>query len=132
MLVCAAIMDYKYHEVYDYFWIVIIVIAFIIRLIFTELTLWEVLSLMIYVVMQEAVMCHGYGKADCHAFCSCAMLIGIYHMTLEYFILHMFITVVIMTIHQLAKKNVSINGRLKQEIPMIPYIVVAYFAVMMI
>lgn len=63
-----------------------------------------------------------YGIADCHAFCCCALFMAVNGLALEYYVLHMAISWLMLTVSQLICKNVDYKLKLKKPVAMIPHI----------
>lgn len=131
LLIYAAYEDIMYMEIHDFVWIIIICITFVTAVVCNKLTTGSMLSLVIYFALQEKVMVCSYGRADCHAFCACGMIFAMLGKELEVYTLHMAISLLIIVIHQLARRNIGRNGKLKVEIPMVPYIT-ASFAIVLV
>lgn len=86
-----------------------------------------VIQLALYIILQQAVFVHFYGRADCHAFSVCSMGMAALGMDFSDFIVHMTLAFVGLTAVQLASGNVTCGGRLKRPVPLVPYIVTAFW-----
>ena len=67
-----------------------------------------------------------YGKADCYAFCVCALYgsgkgWGFYEA-----LVHMFLAFSMLAVVQLVRRNVNTAGNLKYPVPFLPYITASY------
>ena len=88
-----------------------------------------IVAVLVFVMLQQLLFSRMYGKADCHAFSVCALaecgnavgMVGV--------LLQMFLSVVLLTIVQLFRGNVTPRGRLREPQPFIPYIITAFFSV---
>ena len=78
------------------------------------------------IAVQEFVMSRAYGRADSHAFSCCAVFLILSGSGLEGHILHMSLSLVILTVVQMLRGNVDRNLKLKTPVPFIPYISVSF------
>ena len=127
-LISAVMMDILWQEIYEFVWIISIVCSSVSLFTSGVLTIEIVLSLAMFFAVQEVVMKYVYGKADCHAFCSCALIMALKGMALEFYAVHMFISWAILVISQLITGNIDGRLKLKKPVPMIPFIAVGFFA----
>ncbi len=79
-------------------------------------------ELFIYIVLQEIVFSRLYGRADCHAFCISAIYLYRGGMRFEGFIMHLFVSYILLLIGMIFTHNVGRGGKLKKEVPFLPYI----------
>lgn len=84
-------------------------------------------QLLLYIFVQQAVFGRFYGRADCHAFCVCALGMTVLGMEWEDFTAHMTIAFAGLCAMQFLSGNVTRRGRLKKPVPFIPYIVAAFW-----
>ena len=84
------------------------------------------LSLFVFILLQEMFFSRMYGRADCHGFAACAVVGASFGMGLKQFLLHMLIAFGILGVVQSIRKNVDRKGNLKEAVPFIPYISVAF------
>lgn len=84
-----------------------------------------------YCILQEAVFFKAYGRADCHAFCVCGAVYTVLGRGFSYYLLHMIISMVLLTFFQWRKGNITSNGELYEPIPFMPYIVLAFVLTLM-
>lgn len=84
-------------------------------------------ELILYIFLQQTVFVRFYGRADCHAFSVCAVAMAAYGLRLVDYLIHMALAFGILAVIQLACGNVTQSGRLKQPVPLVPYITVAFW-----
>ena len=124
-LLAAWVMDVETHMIYDFVWWISGSAAFLL-LVFSEnarIVRWDIT---VFIVLQQLVFGRLYGRADCHAFSVCALVEGAFGMTMQDYLMHMLIALCILTVVQLAKSNVTGDGRLKEPVPFLPYIAVSF------
>jgi len=126
----AVMMDILWQEIYDLVWIICILGGMVVLIVTERLTIDLLISLSIVFFMQEVIMKNSYGKADCHAFCCCGIFLAIQSMGLEYFAVQMILTFVLLAISQIGMKNIDRRLKLRQPVPMIPYITAGMFVVL--
>ena len=124
VLFAAAVMDMMTKKVYDFLWMIAVLLS--LGLLFTkpEVGIAETAGLVIYVAVQEFVMARVYGRADSHALCVCAMFLILSGKTAEVCIFHFAVSFLLLTVIQSALKNVDSRGKLKKKVAMVPYITV--------
>ncbi len=132
LLFTAALMDLFKQEVFDFVWMIFIPLCTVLLYINGRVTLSVLISLMIYFIVQELLMSRVYGRADCHAFWCCGLLLSGFGGELEIYVFHMAVTFVLMCISQSVKKNIGPDLKLKKKIAMIPYILVGFWLVFVI
>ena len=88
-----------------------------------------IVAVLVFVMLQQLLFSRMYGKADCHAFSVCALAECGNAVGMVGFLLQMFLSVVLLTIVQLFRGNVTPRGRLREPQPFIPYIITAFFSV---
>ena len=143
-LLAAAYMDAEKCWVYNYVWwwcLLSEILLFIVRIwkcggmsatdVPGNLFIRQLGSFIIFVMLQHFLFEKMYGKADCYAFCICALAESIYGGGLFLFLLHMLIAVMLMAIVQIYRKNLMWNGKLRKPGAFIPYIVVAFWIIML-
>lgn len=129
-LLTAAVMDLWEQMVYRFVWWIAgtIVIATWSLQLYQERTGEELLTqLILYIVLQQVVFAHFYGRADCHAFSVCAAGMTVLGMDFSDYTVHMALTFVGLTVIQFAQGNVTRKGRLRHPAPLVPYIVTAFW-----
>lgn len=123
-LIFAARTDKEFMHVYDFTWWIIL-FAEMFLFVGGGLTIAKMASIIIYIALQYAVFLNFYGKADCIAFCVCAVMGGFIGLGIYDFFLHMAISFTILTIVQALKGNVE-SGRLIKCVGFLPYITVSF------
>lgn len=83
--------------------------------------------LCVFIVLQQFVFARFYGRADCHAFCVCAIMLTFMNQTFSSYLYHMAIVFVCLALVQIVRGNIKLNGRLKKPVPLVPYIAVAFW-----
>lgn len=122
LLASAVMMDLLWQEIYEFVWVVSAMGGGICLAACRNVTVGIVISLALYFLMQETIMRYVYGIADCHAFCCCALFMAVNGLALEYYVLHMAISWLMLTVSQLICKNVDYKLKLKKPVAMIPHI----------
>ena len=87
---------------------------------------WDFFECLFAIFVQEHIMCRFYGRADSHAFSCCAIFLIFSGARLEGHILHMFISLILLSVHQKLRHNIGNRGKLISPVPFIPYISVAF------
>ena len=88
--------------------------------------LWGFVECLLVIFIQEHIMCRFYGRADSHAFSCCAVFLVFNGSGLEGHILHMFISLIALTVHQMIRGNIGNRGKLISPVPFIPYIFISF------
>ena len=91
-----------------------------------EPEVWDFLECLFAVFIQEHIMSRFYGRADSHAFSCCAIFLLFIGAGLEGHILHMFLSLIFLTVHQKLRHNIGNRGKLISPVPFIPYISIAF------
>lgn len=89
-------------------------------------------AVVLFVLLQQLLFAKMYGRADCHAFSVCALAGCIWQGELIWFLIHMLLAVISLAVVQLVGGNVAWNGKLRVPKPFIPYIVVTFWAELLI
>ncbi len=118
----AAVMDLMTRKVYDFFWMLAVMLSLGSLFFRPGIGVEEAAGLAIYVAIQEFVMARVYGRADSHALSVCAMFLIFSGKTAEICIFHFAVSFLLLTVVQSVRKNVDISGRLKEKVAMVPYI----------
>ena len=84
------------------------------------------LEALLIIFIQERVMSRYYGRADSHAFSCCALYQAVTGCCLEAHIMHMAVSLVLLTAIQAAFGNIEHGLRLKRPVPFIPYITLTF------
>ena len=87
---------------------------------------WDFLECLFAIFIQEHIMCRFYGRADSHAFSCCAVFLIFLGSGLEGHIYHMFISLILLSVHQKLRHNIGNRGKLISPVPFIPYISIAF------
>ncbi len=87
---------------------------------------WDYFECLFAIFVQEHIMCRFYGRADSHAFSCCAVFLIFSGAGLEGHILHMFLSLVFLSLHQIIRHNIGNRGKLISPVPFIPYISIAF------
>jgi len=90
------------------------------------LTGWVLADLGLFFLLQLLVFQHMYGKADCYAFCVCAIAEASLGMGLPGYLLHMLFSVIFLFPVQLFRRNIKSTGNLKTPVAFLPYITVSF------
>lgn len=90
------------------------------------------LELAVFVLVQFGLFGRTYGRADCYAFCICGAALAARGMGFTGMLLHMILSYGMLLPVQLFYKNVDRRGRLRRPVPFLPYIVAAFWAVLMV
>ncbi len=84
-------------------------------------------SLMGFTALQELVFARCYGRADCHAFCVCALMLSVRGQGFAGYVFHMAIVFGGLTLVQLLRGNIARNGQLRKPVSLVPYIAVVFW-----
>lgn len=87
----------------------------------------RLLSLCIYMILQELFFCRMYGRADCHAFVTCAVVESALGMDFLGYLWHMIFAFGGLTVVQAFRHNINRKGNLKQPVAFLPYITVSFW-----
>lgn len=130
-LLGAAYMDLRNHWVYNYVWWWCLLWAGILG--FTANGGYQnIIAVLLFIMLQQFLFSRMYGRADCHAFSVCALAECGTGAGMVMFLMHMLLSVLLLTTVQLFRGNVTPRGRLREPQPFIPYIVAAFFSVAVI
>ncbi|MBR1930039.1 MAG: hypothetical protein IJ833_00995 [Lachnospiraceae bacterium] len=92
----------------------------------------SILGLVVFVLLQEYFFARMYGRADCHAFVTCALAEWIRGMDMIVYPMHMAVAFGLLALVQGACGNISRTGRLKVAKPFLPYITAGFWIVMVV
>ncbi|MCM1112788.1 MAG: hypothetical protein NC399_05995 [Muribaculum sp.] len=84
-------------------------------------------GLMGFIILQEVFFVRFYGRADCHAFCVCAIMLAAEGQGFAGYVIHMAVAFGGMTLVQFSSGNIARNGRLKNPVSFVPYIAAAFW-----
>lgn len=85
------------------------------------------IQLMLFFLLQFGVFGRTYGKADCYAFCVCAVAMASRGMTMAGYLMHMILAYLFLILVQMRKGNISRRGCLKNPVPFLPYISISFW-----
>ena len=126
-LITACVMDLKEQTIYRYVWpAAALPVLFFLRFQPAEggAGIW---SVVIFILMQEVFFGRLYGRGDCHGFCVCAMAAyGLGGIFADY-VKHMAVVFTLLTGVQLIRRNVTVTGKLKRPVPLMPYMTVGFW-----
>lgn len=130
-LLAAWIMDVQTHMIYDFVWWISGAAAILLLISSGNVRVlrWDMMG---FIVLQHLLFGRLYGRADCHAFCVCALVEGAFGMTMQDYLVHMLSAICILTVVQLSRENVTEDGRLKEAIPFLPYITVSFWGILIV
>ncbi len=97
-----------------------------------EANMAGLIPLLLFGGLQKWFFAKMYGRADCHAFCACAMVECALGMGLREFLVHMAISLCLLTVVQAFRGNINRRGNLKTPIPFLPYITVGFWALTLV
>lgn len=80
----------------------------------------------VYMAIQLGLFSRLYGKADCYAFCVCAIAEASLGMTLFDYLILTLLAVFLLFPIQLYRRNIAKNGNLKRPVAFLPYITTAF------
>ena len=96
-----------------------------------EFLRWSLLGLAVFVTGQFCLFGRTYGKADCYAFCICGIAEAARGIGLTGMLLHMIFAYGILFPVQMLHRNVDRRGRFIRPVPFLPYIVIAFWGVLL-
>lgn len=83
-------------------------------------------GLVVFAGLQLVVFARMYGKADCYAFCVCAVAYAAAGIDMVGYLLHMLLSFMLLAVVQGARRNIGKDGNLKTPVPFLPYITLAF------
>lgn len=86
-------------------------------------SLWH---LIVYMALQMGFFSHMYGRADCYAFCVCAIAEASLGRGFSDHLVLMLLALCLLFPVQLLRRNIAKDGNLKQPVAFLPYIVLAF------
>jgi len=84
-------------------------------------------ELILYILLQEFIFARMYGRADCHAFGTCAIAGYLCGINMKGYVYHMAIAFGMLGCVQLIRGNVNCKGNLKQSVAFLPYITFGFW-----
>lgn len=89
-----------------------------------------VFELAAFCVIQLVIFGRLYGRADCYAFCVCAVMEAALGIGLKGFLGHMLFSFGFLSAKQAAGKNIGHDGNLRRPVPFLPYITAGMYLVL--
>lgn len=87
-------------------------------------------ELLVFCVIQLVLFCRLYGRADCYAFCTCAVMEAALGIGLKGFLVHMLFSFGLLAVKQAVGRNIGSDGNLKRPVPFLPYITAGMYLVL--
>lgn len=87
-------------------------------------------ELMVFCVIQMVVFGRLYGRADCYAFCVCAVMEAALGIGLKGFLAHMLFSFGLLAVKQAVGRNIGFDGNLRRPVPFLPYITAGMYLVL--
>ncbi len=84
-------------------------------------------AFLLFCAVQGAVFSRLYGRADCYAYCVCALTLTALGRGMTAFLLHMLSSFLLLCVVQIGRNNVGRDGNLKQPVPFLPYITAGFY-----
>ncbi len=79
-----------------------------------------------YMALQLGLFSHMYGRADCYAFCVCAIAEASFGMGFPDYLALMLLALLLLFPVQLVKRNIARDGNLRTPVAFLPYISAAF------
>lgn len=130
-LLLACITDVAICQVYNFVWWIsgAAAMALLTGRRLEASAVWEVT---LFCVIQMTLFARMYGKADCYAFCVCAIAETGLGFGLAGFLMHMLVSFMLLAAVQAARRNIGSGGRLKSPVPFLPYITTAFYLMLIL
>lgn len=130
-LLFACITDCRTREVYNVTWWAAGAAAAMLLLAERErLDIYFLLELVFFILLQLLLFPKMYGRADCYAFSVCAVAEAAAGLSLAGFFLHMLLSFIFLAFVQALRHNIGKGGNLRQPVPFLPYITLAFWALL--
>lgn len=84
-------------------------------------------GLLFFCILQQCLFSRFYGRADCHAFCACALISCVLGGGFTGHMIHMLLAFLLLTGVQWLRKNINSRGNLKAPVAFLPYITVSFW-----
>lgn len=84
-------------------------------------------ALVLFFLLQFLLFQRTYGRADCYAFCVCAVAEASQGLSMADFLRHMLYAYLLLMAVQLLRRNINKRGNLKRPVPFLPYITVSFW-----
>lgn len=88
------------------------------------------IEVMVFCFLQLVIFERLYGRADCYAFCVCAVMEAALGIGLKGFLVHMFFSFGLLALKQAVGRNIGSDGNLRQPVPFLPYITTGLYLIM--
>ncbi len=88
------------------------------------------LSLAIYIFLQEMLFAKMYGRADCHAFVVCAVVECAFGMKLREYLWQMLFAFGGLAVVQAFRHNINRKGNLKEPVAFLPYVTFSFWTIL--
>ena len=130
-LLFACITDCRTCTVYNFTWWISGTAAGILLMTGSkDFTLGEAAELGAFVLLQLLFFSRMYGKADSYAFSVCATAEAAFGLGLKGYLIHMLAAFCLLALIQGMCRNIDKHGNLKHPVPFLPYITLAFFALL--
>ena len=83
-----------------------------------------------FILLQLRLFSRLYGRADCYAFSVCAIAEAAAGLELAGFLVHMLGAFCLLALVQGMRRNIGKRGNLKRPVPFLPYITLAFWALL--
>lgn len=123
-LLLASVTDMTLGEVYNFVWWPALAAGLVLL---RNARGMGLLPLGFFLLLQFAGFRSMYGRADCYAFCVCAVVEAAAGMGLYGFLVHMFLSWALLFLAQAVRGNIDKRGNLKQPVPFLPYIAASFW-----
>ncbi|MCR5255442.1 MAG: prepilin peptidase [Acetatifactor sp.] len=129
-LFAASARDLKTKEVERIIWLPVCFL-YVIHLVCDpgNLNIFFLINVLFYGIIQECFFARLYGKADCHAFFVCGIMLIMLKHDLTICFLHMTISFLILIAVQFLRGNIDRTFKLKRPVAFIPYISLSFVIV---
>jgi hypothetical protein len=122
-LITAAIIDREIQMVHDFLHVLAIVPG-IVLLLMKPGSIYALVALILFVILQLVLFRRMYGTADCLVFSACALYLTAQGHGMLTYLLHMAATFGLLGIVQAYRHNINAKGNLKKPVALVPYIAV--------
>ncbi len=135
-LLVACITDLRYYMVHNFIWWMsgTAAVAMALRegvLSYKEESFFEnMISVILFLILQLCFFSKLYGRADCYAFCVCGLAFLGLNMHIYHCLMHMLVAYFILFVIQLLRKNIGKSGNLKVPIAFLPYITASFLIIL--
>lgn len=130
-LLFACITDCRSREVYNVTWWAAGAAAGVLLLGEKDrLALGFLMELGFFILLQLTLFTKMYGRADCYAFSVCAVAEAAAGLSLTGYFLHMLLAFILLAFVQALRHNIGRGGNLLQPVPFLPYITLAFWALL--